>query len=168
MQARMQEDTPWYRHRWPWFLISGPLIVAIAGFITLGLAAHQADGLVADDYFKRGKEINADLSRDREASRLALRAEVQLSPTGGIRVRMESSTAFAHLYATFAHATQSGRDLEVKLPLLAPNEYGAQAAALPPGKWHVILTGPERNWRLIGTARSTDGGIALQLTPLSP
>ncbi len=168
MQAQMQEDTPWYRHRWPWLLISGPLIVAIAGFITVGLAAHHADGLVADDYFKRGKEINADLSRDREAARLGLTAQVVVSQDGFIRVRLTSKQAYGHVNATLAHATQSGRDMNVRLPLLAPDEYGARAPTLSPGKWHVILTGPDQKWRLIGTARISDGAVSLSLSPNLP
>jgi len=26
---------PWYRHRWPWLLMAGPLAVLVAGFITM-------------------------------------------------------------------------------------------------------------------------------------
>lgn len=168
MQAPSNIEAPWYRHRWPWFLISGPLIVAIAGFITLGLAAHNADGLVADDYYKRGKEINADLSRDREAARLGLAAQVVLAQNGAVRAQLASTQPLPHLFATFAHATQSGRDLQVKLPLVAPGEYGAPAALLPPGKWHVILTGPDRKWRLMGTAQSDNGTLSLKLAPAAP
>jgi hypothetical protein len=168
MQAQPHNEAPWYRHRWPWFLISGPLIVAIAGFITLGLAAHNADGLVADDYYKRGKEINADLTRDREAARLGLTAQVALMPDGAVRVRMATAAPLPHVNVTFAHATQSGRDLSVKLPLVAPGEYGARVTTLSPGKWHVILTGPDGKWRLMGTAQSDNAAIAVQLAPSAP
>ncbi|MBL8521541.1 MAG: FixH family protein [Betaproteobacteria bacterium] len=161
-------SAPWYRHRWPWFLISGPLIVAIAGFITLGLAAHNTDGLVADDYFKRGKEINADLTRDLEAARLGLSATVALDRAGKLTVQLQSPHPLPHLNATFAHATQSGRDVQARLSLVAPGTYAADLAALPTGKWHVILTGPDRKWRLMGTARSTDGTLALALAPATP
>ena len=168
MQAQPHIEAPWYRHRWPWLLILGPLIVAIAGFITLWLAAHNADGLVADDYFKRGKEINVDLTRDREAARLELNAKVISTRDGAIRVQLASAQPLAHVNATFAHATQSGRDLSIKLPLVAPGEYGAKAAALPPGKWHVILTGPDGKWRLMGIAQSENGALAVDLTPATP
>ena len=41
---------PWYRHPWPWILMSGPFVVVVAGVITLYLAVVSDDGLVDDDY----------------------------------------------------------------------------------------------------------------------
>ena len=48
----------WYRERWPWLLIAGPAIVVLASFTTLWLAAASDDGVIADDYYKRGLLIN--------------------------------------------------------------------------------------------------------------
>ena len=39
---------PWYRHRWPWFLMSGPAIVVVAGVITTIIAVRTADPIVAN------------------------------------------------------------------------------------------------------------------------
>jgi hypothetical protein len=46
MQATAKK--PWYRHPWPWILMSGPAIVVVAGIFTAYLAVTTADGLVAD------------------------------------------------------------------------------------------------------------------------
>ena len=51
----------WYREPWPWLLMMGPAIVIVAGFYTLWLAIQSNDGLVADDYYKRGLAINQTL-----------------------------------------------------------------------------------------------------------
>ena len=50
-----QPVIPWYKQRWPWILMSGPAIVVVAGFITLGLAIHTSDSLVDDDYYKKAQ-----------------------------------------------------------------------------------------------------------------
>ena len=43
------EDTqPWYRQFWPWFLISLPASVVVAGLSTLYIANRHADDLVVD------------------------------------------------------------------------------------------------------------------------
>jgi hypothetical protein len=39
---------PWYRHRWPWLLMSGPAIVVVAGIATTIIAVRTADPMVAD------------------------------------------------------------------------------------------------------------------------
>lgn len=57
---------PWWRHGHVWLVLAGPVVVIIAGFITLWLALRTPDALVADDYYRRGIEINRALeSRER-------------------------------------------------------------------------------------------------------
>ena len=67
MVALVMTPPPWYRQIWPWLLMLGPGIVVIAGFITLWLAITSFDGLVADDYYKKGLGVNQDLSRRERA-----------------------------------------------------------------------------------------------------
>ena len=49
---------PWYREPWPWILMAGPAAVVVAGTVTAYIAFSGADRLVAEDYYKRGVEIN--------------------------------------------------------------------------------------------------------------
>ena len=60
----MSRAQPWYREPWPWILMSGPAAVIVAGAVTTWMAFASADGLVADDYYKRGLAINAVLKRE--------------------------------------------------------------------------------------------------------
>ena len=68
--ALSETSEPWYRHRWPWLLMSGPAIVVVAGFYTAYLAVRTDDGVVADDYYKRGLEVNQELRRGQAAAAL--------------------------------------------------------------------------------------------------
>ena len=58
---------PWYREPWPWLLMAGPALVVVAGLTTAWIAVTHEDGLVADDYYKRGLAINQELRRDSAA-----------------------------------------------------------------------------------------------------
>jgi uncharacterized protein len=58
----MNAPKRWYREPWPWILMAGPAIVVVAGIYTAFLAVTTNDGLVAEDYYRRGVEINRRLS----------------------------------------------------------------------------------------------------------
>ena len=45
-----------------WMLIAGPAIVIVAGFVTLWLALSRPDPVIAEDYYRRGVEINQTLA----------------------------------------------------------------------------------------------------------
>ena len=73
---------PWYRQRWPWLLFAGPAIVVVASFATLWLAASSDDGVIADDYYKRGLLINREIDRTARAEALHLRAVLRVTREG--------------------------------------------------------------------------------------
>jgi hypothetical protein len=52
---------PWFAHRWPWFIIAGPLVVVIASLATTVIAVRTDDGVVAGDYYKQGLLVNRRL-----------------------------------------------------------------------------------------------------------
>src|SRR3954470_22021591 len=82
----------WYREPWPWLLMSGPALVIVAGFYTLWLAIQSDDGLVADDYYKRGLAINQTLSRAQRAEQMALVGRVEFDgDSPQIRARLSGS-----------------------------------------------------------------------------
>lgn len=56
---------PWWRHGLVWMLIAGPATVVVAGIATLVIAVRSPDPLVAEDYYRRGIEINKQLAADR-------------------------------------------------------------------------------------------------------
>ena len=58
-------DQPWWKHGHVWLLIAGPVSVVIAGCFTAFLAVRGADALVAEDYYRRGLEINKQLAAER-------------------------------------------------------------------------------------------------------
>ncbi len=56
------DSQPWWRHGHVWLIISGPAIVIVAGIATAVIAVRQPDPVVAEDYYRRGVEINRTLA----------------------------------------------------------------------------------------------------------
>ena len=142
----MSAAKPWYREPRPWILMSGPAAVIVAGAATMWLAYASQDGLVADDYYKRGLAINRVLAREDEAQRLGISAEVRIAPGRlGVVLHGESpDVIFVHL----VHATRAGHDLRLRIARSEGDAYEAALPPLPAGHWHVSIEDALRRWRV--------------------
>lgn len=58
------KSPPWWKSGYVWLLISGPAAVVVAGVATLWLALAHPETLVAQDYDRRGVEINRRLAAE--------------------------------------------------------------------------------------------------------
>lgn len=154
MTPRSETSRPWYREIWVWGLISGPAIVVVAGFITAWLAIRSDDGLVVDDYYKRGLAIHQVLERDQAALDRGLAAKVELAPAGGQVVLALSAASGAlpeALTLSIMHPTRGGYDQQVRLARLAHGRYQGAMAPIRAGRWILALEGTDRSWRLTGS-----------------
>jgi hypothetical protein len=127
--------------------MAGPAAAVAAGIATAWIAHATADGLVAEDYYRRGLAINQDLRLERAAVARGLQATATREGAR-LRVRLQGAAPEA-LIAQLAHATRAGQDLRLRL---APAPDGGYVAALPPlaaGRWHLILEDPRRQWRIV-------------------
>ncbi len=140
---------PWYREPWPWILMAGPAAVIIAGVVTIWLAVSSSDGLVADDYYRRGLAINQELRRDQAAANLGITAGIE-ARGGVLRVRLTSRGAAPEaLFAQLVHPTRAGHDQRLRLPRVAPGVYETVLPALPAGRWRIVLEDPRGLWRVV-------------------
>ncbi len=145
-----QSSSPWYREPWPWILMAGPAVAALAGVALLWIAVASADGLVAEDYYRRGLAINKVIHREEAAARYGVTARVDPSP-GRIRVRLAGAMRQPDaLLVQLAHATRAGNDLRLRLARAAVDTYEAALPALPAGHWHLLIEDPGREWRVAG------------------
>ncbi len=58
-----ESGAPWWKFGHVWLVVSGPLVVVVASFITLYLAITRPDPVVSDDYYQKGIEINKTLNK---------------------------------------------------------------------------------------------------------
>ena len=140
-------NRPWYREPWPWILIAPPAAAVIAGAATVWIAVASADGLVADDYYKRGLAINQVLALEENARRLGVRARAEVRE-GQLRVSLAGASPEA-VFAQLAHATRAGFDQRLRLAPSAPGVYQAELPPLAAGRWRVVLEDPRREWRVV-------------------
>jgi uncharacterized protein len=155
-------STPWYRHRWPWILMSGPAAVVIAGTFTAVLAVRSADGLVAEDYYRRGLAINRTLARAESARRLGVHASVVIGDAR-VRVALSGPARDAALRLTLVHPVLAERDARVELR--PAGDAGAYQGALPAGlsaPRKIVLEDVSGVWRLTGNWDGRAGGVALE------
>jgi hypothetical protein len=145
----MNAVKPWYRERWPWILMSGPAIVVVAGSLTAWIAFATADGLVAEDYYKRGLGVNAVLRREDAAARRGIEASVELERAAGqVRVRLSGAEPPV-LFLSLVHATRAGNDQRLRLERGADGGYRAALPPLVAGHWHAIVEDPRGEWRIV-------------------
>lgn len=133
-----------------WMLISIPLASVIMGIVMITLAVSSNDGLVVDDYYKKGLEINRTLERDARAGTLDLSARIRFS-SGDNRVSLRltgrpSFEAPAEIKLGFYHATRQGEDQVLSLRRDNAGSYTAPMPVLSEGRWYVSAETPE--WRL--------------------
>ena len=143
---------PWYRHRWPWLLMAGPALVVVAGIATAIIAVRTDDGVVADDYYKRGLEINAALERQHRAEALGIAATVWIDVARGrVRVTFTSRVpAPPPARLKLVHRTRAGGDRAVLLTQVSPGVFEGPTDAAVPGEWLVQLQDERGSWRVDG------------------
>jgi hypothetical protein len=164
MNAPSASAPPWYRQRWPWLLMLGPAIVVVAGLATLAIAVRSDDGLVADDYYKRGLAINQTLERSARAAALGLSATIDVDAAGNVALALatQASDPDAHpptLRLRLAHPTRAGAD---RATVLVQDGEGRYVGRVAPGdgRWRVIVE--TDRWRLPGVeSRVPVAGLAL-------
>lgn len=151
--------------------MAGPAAVIVAGAVTTWLAVVSFDGLVADDYYRRGLAINQELRRDQAALDRGITAAVE-KREGVLRVRLSwgqshfstgqpgNATALAGkvtltpmepevLFVRLVHPTRAGHDQRLRLARIAPGIYETALPALPAGRWQAVIEDPRGEWRIV-------------------
>ncbi|WNW14236.1 FixH family protein [Pseudomonas sp. DTU_2021_1001937_2_SI_NGA_ILE_001] len=144
---------PWYRHRWPWFII-GLLGCSVTLSLTMVVIAVQHPvNLVSDNYYEAGKGINRSLDREQLALALKLRASLNLDElTGEAELRLAGDSLPDTLQLNLLSPTQPDKDRHILLRR-SPGETGRYIGQLDDrvdGRRFVELLGQAQagTWRL--------------------
>ena len=139
----------WYKEPYVWLLILFPLSAVVMGIIMISLAIRSDDGLVVDDYYKQGLEINMALERDRVAEYYGIDTDISVDESGKrITVHLNGNDMFSMpetLHVGFIHRTRSGFDQTIILTISQNGNYHASMPALVRGNWDVLIEAD--NWR---------------------
>ncbi len=142
---------PWYKQFWPWFLIALPLSVVVGTLYTVAIFSQNSVNLVAEDYYKKGKGINIDLSKINVARDLGLNAAVS-SQDNDIVIRFEKGRLdhFPAITASFTHRTLPDRDFQKLLTADASGNYRLSLDHEVQGPWFVELQPHNEAWLVQG------------------
>lgn len=72
-QAQPEISPPWWKFGHVWLILAGPVVVIVAGFVTLWLAVHNPETMVAEDYYRQGIEINKTLEASEKSMSPAIK-----------------------------------------------------------------------------------------------
>ncbi len=140
----------WFQEPMVWMVIAIPATAVVVGMLMLSLSVRHYDGLVADDYYKRGQEINRSLERDQQARQYAISAKLQtvadeivldLHHDGRL---VQPATLDLHLF----HRTRTGRDHSVVLTAGPDGFYRGALGGEISGRFVVQLESTK--WRVSG------------------
>ncbi|MBU2898939.1 FixH family protein [Vibrio hepatarius] len=142
---------PWYKQFWPWFLIALPLTVVIWTIITVIIFSNNSVSLVTEDYYKKGKGINIDISKLNIANDLGLSASIT-SFSSDIIITFDKGRLkhFPAITALFAHRTLPDRDFTKLLTSDASGQYKLKLDNALQGPWFIELTPHDEQWLIQG------------------
>jgi uncharacterized protein len=152
-----QKKVIWYREPYVWMVIFFPALAVVLGFILLKLAIISYDGLVVDDYYVQGKQMNKKLDRDQASERHGLRALVTFHVGDGVvevKLMRKPESGYelpSKLDIFYSHHTRPGFDSKFSFERMEENIYRGQLPSLIAGDWTMILSADD--WRLLGTVR---------------
>jgi len=132
--------------------MTGPFIVVIAGIVTAWLAITTSDGLVTDDYYKKGLAAGQTIAQSDRAKSLGVSAAVRVS-SEVLTVRLKATDAGyalpATLLVTVSHPTRAGLD-QSKVLKPGADGYSGQFRLPASGHWLVLIEDESKSWRLMG------------------
>jgi hypothetical protein len=143
---------PWYRQPWPWLLMAGPAIVIVAAVYTAFLAVSSSDGVVADDYYKKGLAVGKTIASSEYAQKHGIAVALRTTPEGFAFKLSATDTAFVpppSLVFTLSHPTRAGMD-QTKVFERKGDEYVGSLHLPASGHWIVLIEDEPKTWRLMG------------------
>lgn len=149
MAVQSGASRPWYRERWPWILMAGPVAVIAAATASAWLAFATSDGLAPE--YRLGIAIGQALGRICTTAALGYRSALSLDSGGALEVRLSGGNAPPYaLRLRLAHPNGSGLDRVIALETTGKGMYRAPSGGLPAERWLVVLEDDSGIWRLGG------------------
>ncbi|GGB37716.1 hypothetical protein GCM10011502_08680 [Oceanisphaera marina] len=139
----------WYRQFWPWFLIVLPLCAVAASLYTFYLASSGADSMVVDDYYKKGRAYNKDLSKLKRAADLKILAKLSYQDDQ-VSLELEGGQkAGEAIRVSFTHPTLAKEDHLLVMTSDAAGVYRERLEVpLIKGNWNLKIEAIDGSWRI--------------------
>ncbi len=150
-EASLDSPRPWFREPWVWLIIALPASAVLGGIVTIWIAVESDDGLVQDNYYKYGMEINKALDRDKMAIQYNLAADLKISEAqNNIQISLDANDQFispSSIKLSFLHPTIKGQDQILVFQSTGENIYAGLMPSLIQGNWYLQIEADD--WRLL-------------------
>ena len=169
MNTIQGEPRNWKQEPMVWLLIAIPLSAVIMGVVIITLAINSYSGLVVDDYYKKGKQINRVIARDKFAYELGLAAGIRFANDGTVEVRFNPEVQFVpgdRIELSLIHATKPGLDQTLLLDKIDNYLLTGKLDLQGEGRWNLYLQSPD--WRLTGSLQHPKKAVAQLLPNYTP
>jgi hypothetical protein len=144
------EQRVWYKEPYVWLVIAFPLTAVLAGIYTAKLAITTDTGLIRDDYYKEGLQINHSFARDEMAKNYGLHGTVEFkNEQQQIVLSLTSNASYKlppEILLNLSHGTLSGFDQQLILKQIADGTYRVKLPKLILGPWKLSIE--NNDWRL--------------------
>ena len=149
----LTERKPWYREPWPWILMTGPVVVIIAGIFTAWIAYTRGDPVISDDYYRKGLAAAQTLASSERAQTLGLQASVRLSADDSVSLNLSAEdkafSAPPDIRLTLSHPTRAGLD-QMQVLQREGAVYRGRLHLPASGNWLLLIESEAQGWRLLG------------------
>ncbi len=159
------KNTPWYKQFWPWFIILIPASAVIACITLLIYMSDKGPSMVVDDYYKKGKAVNLELSKFEKAKDLYLHADLFIND-GVVTVEFtkgDHRNAPA-LKLSFYHTTLKEKDFDLVLSPNAKGQFSGVTEKLLDERYTVFIEPIDSSWKLKETIKLPYSG-AFKINP---
>lgn len=143
--------TSWYKEPWAWLVFILPFTAVVAGIATYIIANTNPDTLVVGDYYKKGKAINLELTKIKQAQKLGMRFSLKLTNNELVIKPTGIEKEFPLLNLNFYHPTLAEKDFTLALTPDGNGYFRHDFDTPVSGKWRLTMSSFENNWKIQNT-----------------
>jgi len=151
MNSTAEQESPWHKQFWVWFIIVLLVTTVIAGVTTVIIAVKHDDSLVVDNYYKEGLAINRVITQKENAVKLGVVASLSFNAENqmlNIVLSEQHASANNIIKIRLVHATISEFDREHFLTRNSDDGYAVKLGSVQPGWWRIIIEPVDAQWQI--------------------
>lgn len=142
---QQEQKDVWFKNPWVWLVIFFPVLSVVAGIATVIITSQNQPEMVIDDYYKKGKAINQELTLYNKAEELGVNLQIKVTDS---RVEVKANDKHPALKITMIHSTLGAKDFSL---VVTPNAIGTMSAGIDQditGKWQIIIAPMDDSWKI--------------------
>ena len=141
----MSDKNVWFKNPWVWLIIALPLSAVIGGIATVIITNKHQPDMVVDEYYKKGKAINQELTLYENAEKLNIAFDIRVTQH---RVELKANQDFPALKLQFSHSTLAHKDFDLVLTKNAKGTFSSTFDHEIDGKWLLFVSPMDMSWKM--------------------